>query len=459
MFNPTQFLPLANDISPVPRHGRSWTEKYSNWWGGATIASPTMGVVAPAKQSIKAVRRFQTDLKRLLAYYHQDMEYSRSLVRMLLQLEDTTPVIFEASGTSAIMLASRIFAHICRDAQSFFTVTTDEGGSLVPATLKGRNPNEIEKTMFQPAASLFYEPDPVLPYPQGLKPESRLIGLNHHGNTSLVQAIKTAVRDLSQSGTVPGCVLLPQVSKTGRILPVREVAAALAELRGEGVAVYLIVDAIQSIGRVAAEEIVDPLSLCDAFVFGSSKALGGLLIASTVIIKRQLLDQFLDAAQAGKLATGAFASHFQFEPADESRLPQSMLKAGAISIPEVVAMREAVRLHYLRGEGATFSARRQWQLELGRKLRAKLIDALATIPGIEILKGDPDRPIVDSIVCFKPPQNWSPAAFKDALQEGHPIVTPSASIGRYVRLDIPEYRDMPSVSVLVAKIRKILLPA
>jgi hypothetical protein len=165
---------------------------------------------------------------------------------MLLQLDETTPVIFEASGTSAIMLASRIFAHLSRAQQSFFTVTTDEGGSLVPATLKGRNPNEIEKSMFQPAAALFYESDPVLPYPQGVQPESRLISLNRHDNSSLVQALKTAVRELSQAGTVPGCLLLPQVSKTGRILPVREVAQALDELRSEGVQVYLIVDAIQA---------------------------------------------------------------------------------------------------------------------------------------------------------------------------------------------------------------------
>ena len=218
MFNPSQFLPLAENLSPVPRHGRSWTDKYAHWWGGATIASPTMGVVGPAKQSIKAVRRFLSSPERLLSYYQQDMEYSRDLVRMLLQLDQTTPVIFEASGTSAIMLASRIFAHISGTQKSFFTVTTDEGGSLVPATLKGRNPNELEKTMFQPAAALFYQADPVLPYPQNVKAESRLIHLQQQTNTQLVQAIKEAVRQLAHSGTIPGCVLLPQVSKTGRIL-------------------------------------------------------------------------------------------------------------------------------------------------------------------------------------------------------------------------------------------------
>jgi selenocysteine lyase/cysteine desulfurase len=311
--------------------------------------------------------------------------------------------------------------------------------------------------MFQPAAALFYQADPVLPYPQNVRAESRLIHLNQHSNSSLVQAIKESVHQLAQSGTTPGCVLLPQVSKTGRLLPVKEVAAALDELRAEGVQVYLIVDAIQSIGRTAAEEIVNPLSSCDAFIFGSSKALGGLLIASTVIMKRPLLDRFLDAAQAGKLgACPAFASHFQFEPDDESRLPATMLKPGAISIPEVVAMREAVRLHYYRGEGKTYAQRRLWQLDAVCKQSRQLKQALAAIDGVEVLEAEPDRPIVDSIVCFKPPKNWSPNALKDALQEGSPIVTPSASIGRYVRLDIPEYRQMPSIKVLVSKIKQVL---
>jgi hypothetical protein len=179
-----------------------------------------------------------------------------------------------------------------------------------------------------------------------------------------------------------------------------------------------------------------------------------------VIMKRQLLDQFLQAAQTGQvIPCASFASHFQFEPADENRLPESMLKPGAISIPEVVAMREAVRLHFLRGEGPTYSHRRQWQLAIVRKQSEQLKRALATIDGIEILSAQPDRPVVDSIVCFKPPQKWSPAAFKEALQAGQPIITASASIGRYVRLDIAEYRSMPSVSVLVAKIRQILAPA
>jgi hypothetical protein len=152
----------------------------------------------------------------------------------------------------------------------------------------------------------------------------------------------------------------------------------------------------------------------------------------------------------------AWISHFQFEPEFEARFPRHLFKQGAVSIPEIVAMREGVRHHFLRGDGDTYSERRQHQLAIVARKRKQVVDALATIPGIEVLQGSEERPIVPSIVCFKVPEPWSPNAFKQAMQASDPIVTPSASIGRYLRLDIPEYRSMPSVDVLVSTIRSVL---
>ena len=126
MFNPKEhFGPVPAGTSPVPKHGVDWKHKNANWWGGATLASPTMEVAGPAKQAVNAVRRFIDDPQALTAYYLQDMEYSRFLIRQILQLDATTPVVFDASGTAAILLASRICAHVCADDGGFFTITTD----------------------------------------------------------------------------------------------------------------------------------------------------------------------------------------------------------------------------------------------------------------------------------------------------------------------------------------------
>ncbi len=459
MFNPKQhFGPVPPGTSPVPKHGVDWKHKNSNWWGGATIASPTMEVAGPAKQAVNAVRRFIDDRQALTAYYLQDMEYSRFLIRQLLQLDAETPVVFDASGTSAILLASRICAHVSADDGGFFTITTDEGGSLVPAALKGRNPNEMEATMFQPTSALFYQAEPVLPFPAAVTPLSKVIGLSKVANDAqLVETIKETARSLSDAGRLPGCLVLPQVTKTGRILPIKAVSRAVEELKAEGVQLFYIVDDIQGIGRMDAESIANPVGFCDAYLFGSSKALGGLLIASTVVLKRELLEAFLQRAENGFMDPDvAWLSHFQFEPDYEDRFPRHLFKPGAVSIPEVVAMREGVRLHFLRGEGNSFSERRRHQLAIVARQRQTVVDALSAIDGIEVLESTEERPLVPSIICFKVPEPWSPNAFKKAMQASHPIVTPSACIGRYVRLDIAEYRSMPSVDVLVSTIRKIL---
>ncbi len=458
MFNPKlHFGPVPEGTSPVPRHGVDWKHKNANWWGGATIASPTMAIAGPAKQAVNAVRRFIDDPTRLTAYYLQDMDYSRFLIRQLLELDVDTPVVFDASGTSAILLASRICAHVSADDGGFFTITTDEGGSLVPAALRGRDPNEMEATMFQPTSSLFYQAEPVLPFPAALTPQSKVIGLSKVGNAELVEAIKEAARSLSDAGRISGCLVLPHVTKTGRVLPIKAVSRAVEELKAEGIQLFYIVDDIQGIGRMDAESVANPVSFCDAYLFGSSKALGGLLIASTVVLKRELLEAFLQRAENGFMDRDvAWLSHFQFEPEYEERFPRHLFKPGAVSIPEVVAMREGVRLLFHRGEGDSYSERRRHQLAIVARQRQKVVDALSAIDGIEVLESTEERPLVPSIICFKVPEAWSPNAFKKAMQTSHPIVTPSACIGRFVRLDIPEYRSMPSIDVLVSTIRGIL---
>lgn len=458
MFDPKpHFGPVADGTSPVPKHGVDWKHKNANWWGGATIASPTMAIAGPAKQAVNAVRRFIDDPQRLTAYYLQDMDYSRFLIRQLLELDATTPVVFDASGTSAILLASRICAHVSADDGGFFTITTDEGGSLVPAALKGRDPNEMEATMFQPSSSLFYQAEPVLPFPVAVTPTSKVIGLSKLSNAQLVEAIKEAAYSLSDAGRISGCLVLPHVTKTGRILPIKAVSRAVEELKAEGIQLFYIVDDIQGIGRMDAESVSNPVSFCDAYLFGSSKALGGLLIASTVVLKRELLEAFLQRAEDGFMDPHvAWLSHFQFEPAYEDRFPRHLFKPGAVSIPEIVAMREGVRHLFLRGEGESYSERRRHQLAIVARQRRQVVDALSAIEGIEVLESTEERPLVPSIICFKVPESWSPNAFKKAMQESDPIVTPSACIGRFVRLDIAEYRSMPSIDVLVSTIRGVL---
>lgn len=451
LFDPKLCRPLDPERSVVPKHGESWSKKWANWWGGATIASPTREMVMPAHQALKNIQRLAADVPALNDYYQQEADYARSWVRDIIGEPQSTPILFGASGTDAILLATRILAHIgCDDTREFWTLTTDEGGSLVPATLRGRDPNEMERVMFQPTTAAFYEPEPVLPYPDGIgSPLRQIIRLGEKTNTELLAEFRAALSDVK----TPGCILLPHVTKTGRILPIREIGQLVSDLRAQGKKVYLVIDDIQGIVRVAPEAAASPLSFCDAYLFGSSKALGGILIASAIAIRKEHMDHFVQRVISLNGENPWFA-HFQLPAQYEQELGARFLKNSAVSLPELVSMRAGLYHLYMRGNGDSYTERRHNQLAEIAAKREVLVKALRTVPGVEVLEPTPDRPLVTSIVSFR--TRLAPATLKDVLQTGDPIITSSAPIGRYVRLDIPEYRPMPSVDVLVRRLKEIL---
>lgn len=451
-FNPKAFgQVLPEQVLVLPDHGVGWAAKAPNWWAGATIACPNYEVVEAAQETVEKIRKaFKQGRAAVTKLYRLETDIARSAVRRVLDELESTPVLLEASGTAALLLATRIFAHIAGGAgsQSFFTITTDEGGSLVPATLRGLDPNRMETTMFQPNTGLFYQPQPVLEYPQGMEVNSQLVALARFDNDALVEELRRVAMEHLAAGRKFGCLVLPHVVKSGRLLPLRAVSKMVLELRKLGLNLYLVVDDIQGFTRIDGEIIARPSDYCDAYVLASSKALGGPLIASAVVIQREAVKCFLELAAAKRVANYPCISHFQFSRDLEERLPDSMIKDGAVSLPEIVAMRMALKLHFFRGQGQTYLERRHNQLALVAAQRAEVVTVLNSIAGLTVLESTPERPLVPSIVSFETPQGVSPGALKDALQAGDPIVTPCAPIGRLLRLDIPEYREMPSLDVL-----------
>jgi len=459
IFSPADFGPLPEKLTAVPKHGVAWPKKFANWWAGATIASPTTEAAAPAGQSILAVRKFLGDIDRLNEYYVDQTEYLRWWVRRLLSLPESTPVILDASGTSAILVATRMLAHVAasRGAKTFYTVTTSEEGSLVAYTLKGKDPNTVENVMFFPASSLFFEAAPALPYPEHVGIGTASVSLADHDNVAVVEQIRKAVVANSGAEAV-GAIVLPTVSKSGRILPVREVAALVETLKAQGHKLYLVVDDVQGMGRRDAESIVNPLSYADAYLFSASKALGGLLIASAVAMREEHVSDFVSLAASNKLAPQIpCVAHFQFEPRFENLLPEWIMKKSAVSIPELVAMHAVMMHHYHRGDGETYSQRRLSQLALVGKQRRKVVEAITAIPGVHVLEALENRPLVPSIISmYVDRPGATPMKVKKALQEATPIVTPTAPVGRYLRLDIPEYRSVPSEIVLASTLARVL---
>ena len=83
-------------------------------------------------------------------------------------------------------------------------------------------------------------------------------------------------------------------------------------------------------------------------------------------------------------------AHFQFEPRFEAQLPDWIMKAGPVSVPEITAMNAALMYFHLRGKGETFSQRRLSQLAVMEGLRRQVVSGLETVPGIKVLTGTPE---------------------------------------------------------------------
>jgi hypothetical protein len=459
-FNPKAFgQVLPEQILVLPDHDVGWAAKAPNWWAGATIACPNNEAVAAAEDTVEKIRKaFGQGRAAVTKLYRLETDIARAAVRRVLDELESTPVLLEASGTAALLLATRMFAHIAagNGSQSFFAITTDEGGSLVPATLRGLDPNQMETTMFQPNTGLFCQPQPVLEYPQGMEVTSQLVGLSRFDNDALVEQMRRVATEHLEAGRKFGCLVLPHVTKSGRLLPLHAVSKMVLELRKLGLNLYLVVDDIQGFTRIDGEITARPSDYCDAYVMASPKALGGPLIASAVVMQPEAVKCFLELAAARRVANYPCISHFQFASELEDRLPDSMLKDGAVSLPEIVAMRMALKLHFFRGEGRTYLERRHNQLAVVAAQRAEVVAVLNSIAGLKVLESTPERPLVPSIVSFETPKGVSPGALKDALQAGDPIVTPCAPIGRLLRLDIAEYRQLPSLEVLRERLNACL---
>jgi hypothetical protein len=452
----------AASLSPVPVHGVAWKQKWRNWWAGTNIASPTTEMFAPAKNSIASVLRFvgAGDVDALNDYYEQETDYARYWTRKVLALSDDVPVILDASGRSSVTLATRMLFHVGRHPdfrgiagglpgylrKVFLVRVTEDGGDAV----------EAKNASFAPVTKVFFESGSTLAYPAGKEVEEKSINLSSLDNDQFVGALEEAVVQSSSGAGTCGCIVLPTVSETGRLLPVKEVAALVRDLRKRGHNLFFVVDDEQGMARRDAEATADPLSYCDAYLFSASKALGGLLTASAFAMSEELVQIFIEKTQEADFPQEAALAHFQFEPRFEERLPEWILKRGAVSLPEIAAMNAAFMYFYQRGKGDSFAERRRNQLALVEAERTKIVKALSSIAGVRVLESTASRPLVPSIVCFAIEQDGvTAAAVKHALQEGDTVVTPTA-VGPYLRLDIPEYRSVPPVNVLAAKLARVL---
>lgn len=445
---------LTNRIDGRP----AWVDVYPEWWAGATIASPNIKGALVADKMLRRIRLLLGAIESgdkeatslLNEEYCRQTDVCRSALLRVLQTEDAD-VILETNGTSAISLV-RNMIDIGNGEE---ILTTNEEGNVVFPTLQGRDP-WIYPSMFEENVGLFTSHKPV---DHQEKTSSLCVVKILEGNNDWktnVQILREIEENLQNRQI--RLVMIPQVTKTGRILPVREIGELIKNIneRKQRQITY-VVDGVQALGRLDAKSICRPLEYCDYYIGTSSKALGGILIAAAIVAKPETLRENLP-----KLLNSAYAHHLRHYQFSEGypELDYFLAQQGeqqAISLPEICSFSYVLDEFYNRGMGKTFAERRNSQLDKIQKIRRKIMEGLSNIRGVQIYDGSYDAPIAPSIITFTH-SDKSAKDIKTAMQDPQlgPMVTLSANVGRLMRIEIPEHRPTPDVSVLIEKMQKVI---
>ncbi len=447
---------------------KEWEQKKKFWFAGSTIGYPTYTRWARRtftqilKLSDRIINENNTRaLTELNEFYLKVANNCKVIIRTILQ-EGNAEIIFEESGTAAMSLVY-FLAGLKKDEK---TVVISEIGRLGHIALQGMNPHS-SKDMFKPNVGIYGLPTEIETIKFSNQPTElhQIPEIYSNRQQRPLSEILRDLRHIIENDETVRLVVVPQVTRTGRVLPVKEIGKFIQEINlRRKRRILFVIDAIQAIGREDAEAIRKPLACCDFYVFTGAKALGAILTASAIVAKQETIKELVP-----NLLNSSFAPYikfFQFEPVP-SEIEKHLERAEthiAIPLPEIASLSEALYKFYKRGWAREFQKRREAQLRKVRAYREKLIVALETMPGLKIVEEDKEIPIVPSIITLTLDRAVFPKLdepkLKQKLQSGElgVILTPGAMTKQnFFRLEIPEHKKLPKVKKVVRLLRKALL--
>ncbi len=452
------------------RGGVGWNEKGKDWWAGVTIAFPHTHAALQAdkikKQVLELAKRAEKGdedaVGELNDLYLKETEAFRNDVRSVLGNRE---VLFENNATTALMLARALSG-----VRKGVIVTTEDLPQTLYWTMRGGDPHKTQKQrlvakrdlLLPPSLGFFSTHSQIQPGGEKSKIALKKIPLydasRPMGRQEILDNLESAI-----TNDKVRMVVLPHVSRTGQILPITEARGLIDKenaKRNADEKILFVVDAAQSIGRVPLEEIRKAHEVSDFFLFTTAKALGGLLGSAVVTAKRRLVTDGIHHLLKSRFSK--YVKAYQFPPG-YSGVYEFMNERGfhtAVSLPELAAGRVGFNARYGAPEERLL-AEDEKTLEEVEEKRGKVIKALGQIPNIELIEPRWDAPFAPSIIPFRLRNtNVKPEELKLALQTNdaeYGIITPSALVENGVlRLEIPTYREMPSIEKLVGKIKAAL---
>ena len=318
-----------------------WSKIAPNWWANAGISRPYVQfITGEPYNSYKQMASFYNkgDLQSIFRLEDAILSSTRAYLKGLFDSDGT--VVFDANGSCLISTLSKGVKHGGRGLE---TITFSDQGRLVYAALGFEAASMIEfKQNFEQQLGLFDHPYPEakIAADEGMRPSVHVVDIFKDGRMpktdgELLADFESALKCNKRAGMV----LLLHVSRTGRILPVEEMARLARGLLGDAM---IFVDGCQAVGRVPSVEMKKAYRACDGYVLVGHKALGAM-IAAAAVLKKGVEERLKGSLKSGLLA---YPKLFQFETEGMNKaVLANPSRSGfhyMVSAPEIASLRIAL---------------------------------------------------------------------------------------------------------------------
>ncbi|MFA4983064.1 MAG: aminotransferase class V-fold PLP-dependent enzyme [Candidatus Micrarchaeia archaeon] len=392
---------------------RSWKTIAPNWFANAGINRPYSQFILgePIRVYNRAFELYgQGDVQGIIDLAASETGKARDAVKSVFGRGCT--VLFDTNGSSVISTISKGLRGECIPAP-FETLTFSNQGRLVYSALgfEAKSVLHFSQNFDQPLC-LFDHPPFNSKHPANeniIPPTVNVIDIfdRNRGYKTDSELEGELLQTLSSNPAIR-FVLLLHVSRTGRIFPVAEMAAAIRKARPE---IAVMVDGCQAIGRMPYQSLKEAFDSCDGYIFVGHKALGSMISGAAA------LKPGMEGRLSGALRHDLLEHYrlFQFESEELNRQVLSRLDGGfhrLVSLPELVSLRLALGYSV-----ANLGAGMQVAGECASMLRG----FLSGFPGLSVLGGGKSH--VPDIVTFISEPEGLVFRLKEFLQQGQkPVI-------------------------------------
>jgi hypothetical protein len=492
----TDYRPIIlRTVSILPdRPDASWQKKFHEglWLASATLAQPCASAIEEAEGVLKTLKEYCSTISLNefnqkvfeLGHYYRNRFFESIQTIFGLNVPEES-IVFEDNGRTAIFAA----VQIC---QPKHVLTTSEEPGHVTLSLRGDDPwAHIPIEQNYVPANDFFHPNRRS---KGNKYDRKNIPidvveietLKEKSDEALMIDFVEKYQQSLESDNPIDFVMVPHVSRVGRLLPVKEISKALKKIaKDAGRQLTVVIDGVQAVGRTYAEELLNPFEYADIYLFNSTKGVAAQLTKACLLVEPNLLKSKLEALKQNDVYK-PYIRNLQFSESLLSRDQVDKMNpdyftcvgptelAGFVGALEAYVGRGPINIEgvkslglieesgleenaVLSGDGFPFmeshkNRRRVMMAEMKRQ-RNEVIHALEQI-GVTVY--DPKGvPIIPHIIILNVPNNRG-VMVKRHLQSGMAPVTTARLVGEALRIGLPEDPYIPATRIINEFIRPLL---